>query len=386
MSARVQFEAELNEMKDELVAMCRLTADMIANATTALVNFDRELGRSIGESDKKVDEYEMDIEKRCMRILIRRQPVARDFRVVSTALKMITDIERFGDQASDIGDLVYTMPGDTYIKKLTHLSAMGELAVRMVRESVNSFIRNDEQLADEVIALTDENAACHRRCRRFLEASALLREDILRLTLGCTDTAKIKRAASRIASREFGRPTGRIGEESHRMISAVTPDGITFFGEAVRQLCERIYIIEDDNIASSAALLSLLRGYALSGGHDIITSPSPLSPDGEPEHLLIPDLSLGFVTSNRLHPAEFDGAVKINSSRFTDRTALRRHMSRLNFTKKAYGEFIGEAVNSLASAKSIHDDLESIYISAMDFSHMDELAKSIAEDMLKRKI
>ena len=106
MSARVQFEAELNEMKDELVAMCRLTADMIANATTALVNFDRELGRSIGESDKKVDEYEMDIEKRCMRILIRRQPVARDFRVVSTALKMITDIERFGDQASDIGDLV----------------------------------------------------------------------------------------------------------------------------------------------------------------------------------------------------------------------------------------------------------------------------------------
>ena len=155
MSARVQYEAELNEMKDELVAMCRLTADMIANATTALVNFDRELGRSIGESDKKVDEYEMDIEKRCMRIIIRRQPVARDFRVVSTALKMITDIERFGDQASDIGDLVYTMPGDTYIKKLTHLSAMGELAVRMVRESVNSFIRNDEQLADEVIALDD---------------------------------------------------------------------------------------------------------------------------------------------------------------------------------------------------------------------------------------
>ena len=78
--------------------------------------------------------------------------------------------------------------------------------------------------------------------------------------------------------------------------------------------------------------------------------------------------------------------MKINSSRFTDRAALRRHMSRLNFTKKAYGEFIGEAVNSLASAKSIHDDLESIYISAMDFSHMDELAKSIAEDMLKRKI
>lgn len=156
MSARKQFEEELEELKDELVSMCRLTADMIAHATTALVTFDRELGRSVGELDKRVDEYEMDIERRCMRMLIRRQPVAKDFRMVSTALKMITDIERFGDQASDIGELVYTMPGQTYIKKMTHLKAMGELAVRMAKESVNSFIQSDERLADGVIALDDE--------------------------------------------------------------------------------------------------------------------------------------------------------------------------------------------------------------------------------------
>ena len=156
MPGRKQFEEELAELKDELVAMCRLTTDMITSANEALEKLDRDLGHSVGESDKRVDEYEMDIEKRCMRILIRRQPVAKDFRFVSTALKMITDIERFGDQASDIGDLVYTMPGDTYIKKLDHLRAMGELAVRMARESVNSFIRNDEPLADEVIATDDE--------------------------------------------------------------------------------------------------------------------------------------------------------------------------------------------------------------------------------------
>ncbi len=156
MPGRKQFEEELEELKDELVAMCRLTTDMITSANEALEKLDRDLGHSVGESDKRVDEYEMDIEKRCMRILIRRQPVAKDFRFVSTALKMITDIERFGDQASDIGDLVYTMPGDTYIKKLDHLRSMGELAVRMARESVNSFIRNDEALADEVIATDDE--------------------------------------------------------------------------------------------------------------------------------------------------------------------------------------------------------------------------------------
>lgn len=156
MSARKLFEDELTELKNELVEMCRLTETMISDAVTALLNRDRALGKSIGELDKRVNEYEMDIEKRCMRILLRQQPVAKDFREVSTALKMITDIERFGDQASDIGDLVYHMPGETYIKPLHHLKAMGNLAVKMARESVDSFIRNDEKLADEVIKTDDE--------------------------------------------------------------------------------------------------------------------------------------------------------------------------------------------------------------------------------------
>ena len=156
MSVRKIFEEELANLKTELVEMCRLTEQMIDNAILALVNRDRELGKSIGEMDKRVDEYEMNIEKRCMRILLKQQPVAKDFREVSTALKMITDIERFGDQASDIGDLVYTMPGEKYIKKLHHITTMGNLAVKMVRESVNSFINNDERLADEVIKLDDE--------------------------------------------------------------------------------------------------------------------------------------------------------------------------------------------------------------------------------------
>ena len=156
MSIRKIFEEELAELKTQLVEMCRLTEQMISDAITALVNKDRELGKSIGVMDKRVDEYEMAIEKKCMRILLKQQPVAKDFREVSTALKMITDIERFGDQAADIGDLVYTMPGEKYIKELTHTKAMGNLAIKMVRESVNSFINNDAKLADEVITLDDK--------------------------------------------------------------------------------------------------------------------------------------------------------------------------------------------------------------------------------------
>ena len=156
MSIRKIFEEELAELKTELAQMCRLTEQMISDAITALINRDRELGKSISSTDKRVDEYEMAIEKKCMRILLKQQPVAKDFRKVSTALKMITDIERFGDQAADIGELVYSMPGERYIKELVHTKAMGNLAIKMVRDSVNSFINYDASLADEVILLDDQ--------------------------------------------------------------------------------------------------------------------------------------------------------------------------------------------------------------------------------------
>lgn len=239
--------------------------------------------------------------------------------------------------------------------------------------------------AEEIIRLTDENAACHRRCRRFIEAASLLRDDVMRLSLAAVDTAKIKRSATRIAAREFGTPSGHIGEESHRLLSAVTPEGVKFFDSTVRLMCNRVYIIEDSNASCAAALLSLLRGYALSDGYDVITSPCPLSPEGEPEHLLVPALRLGFVTSNRFHAADFENTVKISSARFTDRAQLREHTSRLSFTKKAYAEFVEEAVLSLAAAKAVHDELERLYISAMDFSVMDALAARLAGDMLSRR-
>ncbi len=155
MSARKQFEEELTDLKTELVKMCRLTENMLETAIKALTEQDPELGKSVAAMDKQVDEYEMDIEKKCMRILIRQQPVAKDFREVSCALKMITDIERFGDQASDIGDIVYSLGGAEYIKKLTHITEMGKLAIEMVSESVNSFILDDEKLADKVVTKDD---------------------------------------------------------------------------------------------------------------------------------------------------------------------------------------------------------------------------------------
>ena len=156
MTARRAFEEELESLKLELVKMCRITEDMISDSITALVAKDKELAASVPPRDREVDEYELDIERQCMKILLRRQPVADDFREVSTALKLITDVERIGDQASDIAEIVISLSDRNYIKDLVHLNAMGELGVRMARESVESFIKNDATLADRIIAADDE--------------------------------------------------------------------------------------------------------------------------------------------------------------------------------------------------------------------------------------
>ena len=156
MTARRVFEEELENLKLELVKMCRITEDMISDSITALTTKDKELAASVPPRDREVDEYELDIERQCMKILLRRQPVADDFREVSTALKLITDVERIGDQASDIAEIVISLSDRKYIKDLVHLKAMGELGVRMARESVESFIKNDAALADRIIAADDE--------------------------------------------------------------------------------------------------------------------------------------------------------------------------------------------------------------------------------------
>ena len=144
MTTRKFYEEELCELKQSLTSMCLAVERMIEDSIKALVEQDGELARSVVARDKRVDETELDIEKRCMRLLLIEQPVARDFREVSTALKLITDIERIGDQAADIAEIVSNFKDEAYIKRLTHTVRMGRLAVRMVHDGVASFINGDD--------------------------------------------------------------------------------------------------------------------------------------------------------------------------------------------------------------------------------------------------
>lgn len=156
MTTRKIFDEELLNLHEELTKMCSITESMINDSILSLKQLDRELGASVSETDKNVDDLELTIEKRCMRLLLKQQPVAKDLIKVTTALKVITDIERIGDQASDIGEIVRQFPDQHLIKEPTQIQRMGDLAVAMVHQSVEAFLNESAGGADMVIRADDE--------------------------------------------------------------------------------------------------------------------------------------------------------------------------------------------------------------------------------------
>ena len=156
MTTRKIFDEELLNLHEELTKMCSITESMINDSILSLKQLYRELGASVSETDKNVDDLELTIEKRCMRLLLKQQPVAKDLIKVTTALKVITDIERIGDQASDIGEIVRQFPDQHLIKEPTHIQRMGDLAVAMVHQSVEAFLNESAGGADMVIRADDE--------------------------------------------------------------------------------------------------------------------------------------------------------------------------------------------------------------------------------------
>lgn len=154
--ARKTFEEELTDLHDTLTKMCALVEGMIGNAVTALKTLDRKLGAAVSEADREVDDLEIAIEKKCMRILLKQQPVAKDLMMVTTALKVITDVERIGDQAADIGEIVRSYPDIRLFKEPEYIARMGDLAVAMIHQSVEAFLNESVGGADMVIHADDE--------------------------------------------------------------------------------------------------------------------------------------------------------------------------------------------------------------------------------------
>lgn len=153
---RNRFDRQLEELNDELIEMGTMIEKAIETAAKALISQDSELAKTVIEGDEQVDRQERIIENLCLKLLLQQQPVAKDLRLISSALKMITDMERIGDQAADISELTIMLSEAKYIKKLEHIQQMAKETIVMLVESIDAFVNKDMLKAQSVIDADDK--------------------------------------------------------------------------------------------------------------------------------------------------------------------------------------------------------------------------------------
>ena len=151
---RNRFDEQLFELNREIIEMGAMCEEAIAMASKALATGDVEQACKVRTNGNMIDQMERDIESRCMKLLLHQQPVARDLRLISAALKMITDMERIGDQAEDIAEIVATINGHT-MEGMELIEEMARETIKMVTSSVDAFVKKDVELAKKVIAQDD---------------------------------------------------------------------------------------------------------------------------------------------------------------------------------------------------------------------------------------
>ena len=151
---RNRFDEQLFELNREIIEMGALCEEAISNAVKALVTGDVILAGSIKEKDNAIDQKERDIENRCMKLLLHQQPVARDLRTISAAMKLITDMERIGDQADDIAEIVVFLDGHI-VDNMELIEEMAQETIKMVTNSVDAFVKKDIALVQQVIEQDD---------------------------------------------------------------------------------------------------------------------------------------------------------------------------------------------------------------------------------------
>lgn len=150
MSIRVNYEHELNRLKDDIKEMGHMVETSIEQCFIAFEDQDFEKAEDIIKGDRTINDLERSVEARCLSIILRQQPVAGDLRVVSSSLKVVTDLERIGDHASDIAELILRIKGEHVYHVVRHIPAMAGAAREMVRGSIEAFISQDLEAAKKI--------------------------------------------------------------------------------------------------------------------------------------------------------------------------------------------------------------------------------------------
>ena len=152
---RNRFDRQLCQLNDELIEMGELIEKAIEDTIKALVSQDVELANAVINMDDEIDAKEKEIENLCLKLLLQQQPVAKDLRLISSALKMITDMERIGDHATDISEITIELSSQKYIKNLEHIQQMSKETMVMLVQSIEAFVNKDIDKARNVIEQDD---------------------------------------------------------------------------------------------------------------------------------------------------------------------------------------------------------------------------------------
>lgn len=173
---RNKFDEQLEELHNELLQMGTLLEQGINFSNSALLEQNTSFAKKAIDIEYAVDKKEKIIEELCLKLLLHQQPVAKDLRIISSALKMITDMERIGDQIADISEIVLKMIGSISIIKLEHLNQMAIATSKMISSAINAFVKNDVETVKNVIKMDDVVDSLFYELRKDLVD--LLREDI----------------------------------------------------------------------------------------------------------------------------------------------------------------------------------------------------------------
>jgi phosphate transport system regulatory protein PhoU len=195
MSARLHFDEQLQRLNQELNKMAGLIERALKGASFALTKNDRRKAQRVIESDEQINRKERDIEALCIRLMLQQQPVARDLRVISSALKMITDMERIGDQAADICEIVLRTDSPLDDGLAGHLPELAEATMGLVNGAIAAFIQRDLELAHQVIAGDAEVD------RLFV----LVRSELIEVIRSCPDANGIVAIDRLMAAKYFER-------------------------------------------------------------------------------------------------------------------------------------------------------------------------------------
>lgn len=152
---RNKFDMQLELLNEQLIHMGELCGIAINKATKALEEGSIEQAKEVIVADEEIDQMEKDIERLCLRLLLQQQPVARDLRQISAALKMITDMERIGDQASDIAEIIISEK-KSEVADMLKIGQMSEAVAGMVRDSVKAYVEKNLELSGSVIKADDK--------------------------------------------------------------------------------------------------------------------------------------------------------------------------------------------------------------------------------------